>query len=86
MSDPVMDAVKKAFPDSRTKAQRGQIQTPMGLASPVYCASCGRFAGYTFASTEFMFYLCDGGCDKYGNGLDLPVVDPETVVAANGGG
>lgn len=80
-----MEATKKALPDSRARVARGEIRTPFGTATPVYCVSCGKDAGYTFASTEFMFYLCDE-CDIYGNGLDLPVVDPDEIAAFNKGG
>lgn len=80
MDDPTMVATKKALPDSRAREARGEIRTPFGTATPVFCASCGKDAGFTFASTEFMFYLCDE-CDVYGSGLDLPVVDPEEIEA-----
>lgn len=79
-----IEALKKALPDSRSAARRGEIRTPHGNASPVYCANCGKFKGYTFASTEFMFYLCDD-CDRHGTGLDLPIVDEQTARAATGG-
>lgn len=78
-----LDALKKALPDSRSVAQRGEIRTPHGNAVPIYCASCGTFAGYTFVNTEFMFYLCDG-CDHHGSGLDLPIVDEATVKTVAG--
>jgi len=80
-----LDALKKALPDSRPREQRGQIRTPHGLASPIYCANCGKFKGYVFVSTEFMFYLCDD-CDRFGNGLEIPIVDEQTVKAVNQGG
>ena len=80
-----MAATKKAMPESRARVARGEIRTPLGTATPVFCASCGGKAGFTFASTDFMFYLCDE-CDVYGSGLDLPVVDPDEIAAFNRGG
>jgi hypothetical protein len=79
-----LELLKKALPDSRSTARRGEIRTPLGNASPIYCANCGAFAGYTFVNTEFMFYLCEG-CDHHGTGLDLPIVDEATVQTATGG-
>jgi hypothetical protein len=76
--DPLMEAVKKLLPDSRTRQQKGSIRTPFGEAYPVFCANCGKDCGYTFASTEFMFYLCEG-CDVHGDGLDLPVVSEDVI-------
>jgi len=80
-----MSDLAGGLPDSRTREQRGQIRTPHGLATPVYCVNCGKAQGYTYASTEFMFYLCDD-CDKHGTGLDLPVVDERAVRDAARGG
>jgi len=84
MAEQALD-LSGGLPDCRSREQRGQIRTPFGLASPVYCASCGRMNGYTFADTAHLFYLCND-CDEYGAGLDLPVVDPGTVAAVKGGG
>lgn len=83
--DPMMEAVKKALPDARSRERRGEISTPLGTATPIHCANCGRFAGYTFAQTEFMFYLCEG-CDKHGTGIELPIVDPDEIKAITQGG
>jgi hypothetical protein len=83
--DPIIEAAKATFPDSRSKEDRGQIATPYGLASKVYCADCGRFSGYVFGDVSLMFYLCNS-CDKTGTGIDLPVIDPEVLKAFNGGG
>ena len=79
----VKEDVKRLFgnaPDCRAKFNRGQIRTPMGLATPYYCANCGEFAGYVVGAVEGFFYLCNG-CDKHGTGLDLPIVDEATVRA-----
>lgn len=81
----LIEVVQEVAPDCRSRAQRGQIRTPMGLATPVFCANCGKDGGYTYADTTFMFYLC-GDCDKHGNGLDLPVVTPKMIEAVKRGG
>lgn len=77
------DDLRRVVPDSRPRERRGEIRTPHGNASPIYCANCGKFAGYCFAATDFMFYLCDG-CDHAGTGIDLPVVDEATVESLGG--
>jgi len=74
----LIEALRKLFPDSRPRERTGSIRTPFGEATPVYCASCRKFGGYTFASTEFMFYLCDG-CDRFGTGIELPLAEEEVV-------
>jgi len=63
-------------PDTRSKEQRGQIRTPLGLASPNYCANCGRQFGFVYVSTIHIFYLCDD-CEEQHGILPLPVVDED---------
>lgn len=69
-------------PDCRSREQRGQIQTPFGLATPVFCANCGKKSGYVFADTSYYFHLCND-CDPHGRGLDVPIVD-ESIVRSIG--
>jgi hypothetical protein len=74
-----------SIPDSRPKVQRGQILTPLGWATPVFCVSCGAPGGFAFVDTTFILYLCPD-CEKFGGGLDLPVVDEDYVRGRKGDG
>lgn len=73
------------LPDSRPREKRGQIRTPRGMATPVYCVNCGKQFGFAYASTEFILYICDA-CEKAGGALPLPVVDEEYVRGRSTGG
>jgi hypothetical protein len=66
------------LPDSRPRDQRGQIRTPRGNATPVFCANCGKPAGFAYVSTEFIIFICDA-CEQAGGALTLPVVDEGCV-------
>jgi NAD-dependent SIR2 family protein deacetylase len=66
------------LPDSRPADQRGQIRTPQGNATPVYCINCHRQFGYAWMSTEKIVYVCDE-CEKKHGGLPLPVVDEDYI-------
>jgi len=66
------------LPDSRPRDQRGQIRTPAGTATPVYCANCHRQFGFAFVCTDYIFYLCND-CEAVGGTLPLPTVDEDYV-------
>ncbi len=66
------------LPDSRPKVQRGQIRTPKGNATPVFCINCGGQFGFAYVDTAAIVYLCDE-CEKVGGGLPLPVVDEDYI-------
>lgn len=72
------------LPDSRPREQRGQILTPHGNATPVYCINCGRQDGYAFVPTESIICVC-AECEKKCGGLPLPVVDEDYVRGRQGG-
>lgn len=82
----VFDRIWGNVPDGHSRDRsRGQIRTPLGSASRVHCVNCGKLAGYTFGDTSKFFYLCDDGCDRYGSGLELGLVDEDLVRALAGG-
>ena len=70
------------LPDSRPHDQRGQIRTPAGLATPVFCINCGGQFGFAFVDTAAIIYVCDE-CEGRHGGLPLPVVDEDYVRARN---
>lgn len=82
MSDrETVEQVERLFgdlPDSRPKVRRGDIRTPHGNATPVFCANCGRASGFAFVDTTRILYLCDE-CEAKHGGLPLPVVDEDYV-------
>lgn len=71
------------LPDSRPREQRGQILTPFGWATPVYCVNCGKPYGFAFVDTTHILYICDDCEDRCGV-PDLPVVDEDYVRGRKG--
>lgn len=71
--DPI-ERLRLAVPDSRPRTPTGDLKTPLGNATKVFCANCGKFGGYCLVDTKFLMYLCND-CDHVGDGLDLPLYD-----------
>lgn len=66
------------FEDSRPRHRKGEVRTPRGNATPMFCVSCGKLDGYALTDTTHIVGLCDECFDRFG-GLDLPAVPKETV-------
>lgn len=48
------------LPDSRARnKERGRVFRGSQAWLPVYCANCGKDAGWCPETTNFLFYLCD---------------------------
>lgn len=78
VAEQIARIVGSGAPDCRPKDQRGQIRTPHGLATPVFCANCGMPNGFAYVDTSHIFYLCNDCEEKHGL-LDLPTVDEDYV-------
>jgi hypothetical protein len=46
-------------PDGRTRDRRGQIPSPLGLITPIFCSSCGTGMGGVYGDVPHAAMVCD---------------------------
>jgi hypothetical protein len=61
-----MALVADVLPESRARRSTGAVWRPDGWWVPFACASCGKECGLCPDDNTFMFYLCPGCAEKYG--------------------
>jgi hypothetical protein len=57
---------RKLLGDSRCRMPRGQIQSPLGLITPIYCLNCGRCCGGVYGTVPTTAVLCDPCRERWG--------------------
>lgn len=72
-------------PDGRTRDRRGQIPSPLGLITPIFCSSCGTGMGGVYGNVPHAAMICDRCHATHGGILELetmyftPDVSPEAL-------
>jgi len=74
--------MKELLPDSRAKASKGEIDSPIGRMQPCYCANCGKDSGYCTVNLTHFFYLCDKCVQTYGQIAGTMMVPDEVFFQA----
>jgi hypothetical protein len=78
-------------PDGRTRDRRGQIPSPLGLITPIFCSSCGAGMGGVYGDVPHAAMVCDrchathGGLPGVEGVYFKPDVSPEAVSPHRGG-
>jgi hypothetical protein len=73
-------SVPDILPDCRSREARNIVFRHGVAYQPIYCANCGKDAGFVPAETStFAFYLCDAPCAEQWGPLAGTMVEPDTV-------
>jgi hypothetical protein len=67
-------AWRKLLPDGRPRMARGQIMSPMGLITRIFCSSCGTGMGGVYGDPQHAVLLCDRCHATHGGLPDVPSV------------
>jgi hypothetical protein len=76
---------RRRVPDGRTRDARGQISSPLGLITPIFCSSCGTGMGGIYGEIPHAAMLCDRCHATHGGLPDVkgiyfqPAVSPEAM-------
>ena len=62
----LFEAWRKLIPDARTQRPIGQVWSPLGLITRIYCLNCGKNIGGVYGEPSFVHVLCDKCRDSKG--------------------
>ena len=73
---------ERSIPDSRLGSTKGQVMSPFGLLTPIFCINCGISCGAVYGDVTYTHALCDACGERWGG---LPGVPGRVgTVDANG--
>lgn len=69
----------KLIPDSRMRRSVGQVSSPIGLITRIYCLNCGKNCGGVYGEPAFTHVLCDACRDRLGGlpGMEEVKFEPD---------
>lgn len=81
-NESLFEVWRTLIPDGRTRARTGQIPSPLGLITPLFCASCGKGLGGVYGEVPHAVVVCDPCHATHGGLPELQAVHFEPDVSA----